>query len=89
VRSRGCLTNNPALGRRLMGMVDVVGYTAVMEQEGGDYAYVAQLVNAKGRRGGDRFDALGPFREMDLTEWFAEPLKTETEETTEEEAVPA
>jgi hypothetical protein len=79
-------TTNPALGRRLMGMVDVVGYTAVMEQEDGGYSYVAQLVNAKGRRGGDRFDSLGPFREMDLSEWFAEPLKTET---TEEEAVPA
>jgi hypothetical protein len=68
-------TTNPALGRRLMGMVDIVGYTAVMQQEeGGDYLYVAQLVNAKGRRGGDRFDTLGPFREMDLTEWFAAPM---------------
>jgi hypothetical protein len=76
-------TNNPALGRRLMGMVDIVGFTAVMEKEGEGYSYVAQLVNAKGRRGGDRFDALGPFREMDLTEWFAEPLTTTEEEAKE------
>jgi hypothetical protein len=83
-------TTNPALGRRLMGMVDVVGFTAVHEVEGEGFKYMAQLVNAKGRRGGDRFDSLGPFREMDLTEWFAEPL-TQTEEQTEEskEAVPA
>jgi hypothetical protein len=78
-------TNNPALGRRLMSMVDVIGFTAVLEQEGEGYKYVAQLVNAKGRRGGDRFDSLGPFREMNLQEWFAEPL-TKTEE---KEAVPA
>jgi hypothetical protein len=73
-------TNNPALGRRLMGMVDIVGFTAVLETEEEGFRYVAQLVNAKGRRGGDRFDSLGPFREMDLTEWFAEPLTRETEE---------
>jgi hypothetical protein len=80
-------TNNPALGRRLMGMVDIVGFTAVQEVEGEGFRYVAQLVNAKGRRGGDRFDVLGPFREMDLSEWFAEPLTRETEE--QKEAVPA
>jgi hypothetical protein len=79
-------TTNPALGRRLMGMVDIVGFTAVHEQEGEGFKYMAQLVNAKGRRGGDRFDSLGPFREMDLTEWFAEPLTRTTEEM---EAVPA
>jgi hypothetical protein len=84
-------TTNPALGRRLMSMVDIVGFTAVHEAEGVGYQYLAQLVNAKGRRGGDRFDALGPFREMNLTEWFAEPLPEPTEEPTEEpkEAVPA
>jgi hypothetical protein len=88
-------TTNPALGRRLMGMVDIVGFTAVYEEEGQGFKYMAQLVNAKGRRGGDRFDTLGPFREMDLTEWFAEPLTpaprrdvmAEARKT--EEAVPA
>jgi hypothetical protein len=64
-------TKNPSLGQKLMGMVDVIGYTAVVEREDGENAYVAQLVNAKGRRGGDRFDVLGNFREMDLTEWFS------------------
>lgn len=70
-------TNNPALGRKLMGMVDIVGFTAVVEQSDGTYDYVAQLVNAKGRRGGDRFDVLGPFRKTDLAEWFA--LVTQSE----------
>jgi hypothetical protein len=83
-------TNNPALGRRLMGMVDIVGFTAVHEEEGAGYQYMAQLVNAKGRRGGDRFDVLGPYRAMNLTEWFSEPLTRPTEEPTEEkEVVPA
>lgn len=82
-------TNNPALGRRLMGMVDIVGFTAVVEKEGGGYDYVAQLVNAKGRRGGDRFDSLGPYRTMNLTEWFSEPLTTEPASVPEEELAPA
>jgi len=67
----------------LMGMVDIVGYTGVIQKEGGDPEYVAQLVNAKGRRGGDRFDVLlGPgetTRPVDLTDWFA---TTATEERT-------
>lgn len=64
-------TTNPALGRKLMGMVDIVGFTAVMEKDDGGHDYVAQLVNAKGRRGGDRFNVLGAFRPLDLAEWFS------------------
>lgn len=64
-------TKNPSLGQKLMGMVDIIGYTAVIESETGAHEYVAQLVNAKGRRGGDRFDVLGDFRQMNLTEWFS------------------
>jgi hypothetical protein len=62
-------TTNPALGQKLMGMVDVVGYTGVVEQEGGTHQYVAQLVNGLGRRGGDRFNVLGDWRPLDLSEW--------------------
>jgi hypothetical protein len=63
-------TTNPALGRKLMSMVDVVGFTGVVEKEGGDSEYVAQLINGKGRRGGDRTDSLGKTRPIDLAEWF-------------------
>lgn len=62
-------TSNPALGSKIMGMVDVVGYTGVVEREDGSKDYVAQLVNSQGRRGGDRFDVLGDWRTLDLTEW--------------------
>jgi hypothetical protein len=66
---------NPSLGRKIMSMVDVIGFTARVEQADGDPLFMAQLVNAKGRRGGDRFDVLakkenGYSRRLDLTEWF-------------------
>lgn len=64
-------TKNPTLGRKLMSMVDIVGFTAVVEKDDGSHAYLAQLINAKGRRGGDRFDVLGDFAPLDLKEWFA------------------
>lgn len=64
-------TNNPALGAKLMAMVDVIGYCGVIEGEGdAPPRYVAQLVNGKGRRGGDRFGVLGPMRDIDLGEWI-------------------
>ena len=66
-------TTNPALGQKLMGMVDVVGYTGVIETANGK-EYVAQVINAQGRRGGDRFDVLDVgdgYRRLNLTEWFA------------------
>jgi hypothetical protein len=61
--------------RKIMSMVDVIGYTARIERADGDPLFVAQLVNAKGRRGGDRFDVLGTkengyCRPLDLSEWF-------------------
>jgi hypothetical protein len=82
-------TSKPTLGNKIAGMVDVIGYTALIhppkeegeEEEPKPYA-VAQLVEAKGRLGGDRFDCLGLYRQLDLTEWFelidnARPTKTE------------
>jgi hypothetical protein len=91
-------TTNTALGRKLMGMVDIVGYTAVVSEDGKDPVYVAQLVNGKGRRGGDRFNTLGGIAPLDLTAWFAQGPQTEPNpdegDTTDpgampEEAVPA
>lgn len=64
-------TTNPSLGQKLMGMVDVIGYTGVVVQEGGGKEYRAQLINDRGRRGGDRFAVLGDWRTLDLAEWFA------------------
>jgi hypothetical protein len=59
------------LGPKVGGMVDVIGYTAVHELEDDpDPHYAAQLISGKGRTGGDRFDVLGPFRDVNLSEWF-------------------
>ena len=62
-------TKNPAIGLNLLSEVDVIGYTGTVEQDDGPPKYVAQLINARGRRGGDRFDTLGVSRELNLTEW--------------------
>ena len=62
-------TSNPALGQKLMGMVDVIGYCGVQVDEG-EPRYMAQTLPGGGRRGGDRFNVLGAVREVDLTEWF-------------------
>lgn len=93
-------TTNPALGQKLMGMVDIVGFTGVLHAEGAPPQYVAQLINHKGRRGGDRFNSLGEMRQLDLTEWFSvmanvppleptEPDASVMETTKDKEAVPA
>lgn len=63
-------TNKTPLGSKLMQMVDVVGYCSILEQEDAPPKHVAQLVNARGRRGKDRFNVLGPWRELDLSEWI-------------------
>lgn len=64
-------TNNPALAEKLLAMVDVIGYTGVVEGEGDKPdRYMAQLVNANGRRGGDRFGVLGKAADLDLTAWI-------------------
>ena len=63
-------TTNPSLGSKLMGMVDIVGYTGVVEQKDGGKEYVAQLVSQQGRRGGDRFGALGDWHSLELGEWM-------------------
>jgi len=64
-------TTNPALGSKLMGMVDIVGYTGVVEQEDGERSYIAQLVTQQGRRGGDRFGGLlGDWAPVDISKWM-------------------
>lgn len=56
-------TTNPALGRKLMGMVDVIAHTAVIEQEGQDAFYGARVA--------DRFNVLERVQRLDLNQWFA------------------
>lgn len=64
-------TSNTNLGQKLMGMVDIIGYTqGVEDDETGEVGYYAQLMSGKGRRGGDRFDCLGTHRRLDLAEWM-------------------
>jgi hypothetical protein len=55
----------------LESMVDIVAYSGTIPVEGSDTPrYVAQLVPARGRSGGDRFAALGPYRDFDISEWL-------------------
>lgn len=75
-------TTNPALGSKIMGMVDVVAYTGVAETEDG-IRYMSQLLSTGGRRGGDRFGVLGAYRETNLAEWFS-IIAGETSTTTPE-----
>jgi hypothetical protein len=88
-RLPGTGTKNPALGVKLMGMVDVVGFTARLETAEGP-KYVAQLVDAKGRHGGDRFDlGLGEYAEINIAEWFGENPVKQDEKANETQEVAA
>lgn len=57
----------------LMGKMSIVSYCSAIpgERETDPIRYVGQLVQARGRRAKDDSGALGPWRELDLTEWFA------------------
>lgn len=52
---------------------DIVAYASIAPPAEGETEprYMAQLCNAKGRTGGDRFGVLGLFRPLDLSEWAA------------------
>jgi hypothetical protein len=64
-------TGGKKLPEKLVAAVDVVGYCAVIP-EGDDTPrrYVAQLVEANGRRAKDRSGSLGKLRDIDLSEWI-------------------
>jgi hypothetical protein len=66
----GTQAGSAVLGSKLLGMVDVIGYTGVKYQEGQDPEYVSQLIAFQGRQGGDRFNCLGPVRPTQLSEWI-------------------
>jgi len=63
-------SSNPSLGNKLMAMVDIIGYTGILQQEGQEPQYVSQLLSGGGRRGGDRFDTLGVMQPTDVGLWF-------------------
>ncbi len=61
------------LGRQLLGMVDVIGFTGLVINDEGKKEALAQLTSNKGRPGGDRFDVLAGetgMRRLDLSEWI-------------------
>jgi hypothetical protein len=64
-------TGGKKLPEKLVAAVDVVGYCAVIpEAEDAPRRYVAQLVEANGKRAKDRSGALGKVRDIDLSEWI-------------------
>lgn len=65
-------TNNPALAKKLMRPLDVVGYCGRMTVGEGDEQaeqFVAQVFKAGGRHAKDRTGVLGQFPELDLSAW--------------------
>lgn len=55
---------------KVLGEVDIISYIGPVQYDDG-VKYMGQLVEARGRRAGDRSNGLGTMREIDLTEWFA------------------
>lgn len=73
-------TSTPTLGAKLMAMVDIIGYTGVIETEDSGRVYAAQLTAGGGRRGGSRYDVLGDWQPLDISGWL-EQITTNIEET--------
>lgn len=70
-------SGSPVFAAKLLAMVDVIGYTGVAGDSDEPPKYMATLVNARGRRGGDRFGgALGTSRETNLSEWIETARKS-------------
>jgi AAA domain len=69
--TRRPLAGGNKLPEYVAGAVDVVGYCAAVEQQKGPPVYMAQLVQAKGRRAKDSTGVLGVTRKLDLGEWIA------------------
>lgn len=83
--TRRPLTGGKKLPEQVMAQVDVVGYTGVIPAgEDGPRRYVAQLVEAKGRRAKSRWvDTLGELRDLDLSEWIDAVRKAQPAKPTE------
>lgn len=76
----GQVTRRPATGgkklpEKLVAAVDIVGYCGVVpESEDSPRRWVAQLVEANGRRAKDRSGGLGKTRDIDLSVWIPEAV---------------
>lgn len=69
--TRRPMTGGKKLPEKLVAAVDVVGYCAVLpEAEGEPRRWVAQLVEANGKRAKDRSGGLGKVRDIDISEWL-------------------
>lgn len=69
--TRRPMTGGKKLPEKLVAAVDVVGYCAVLaESEGTPRRWVAQLVEANGKRAKDRSGGLGKVRDIDISEWL-------------------
>lgn len=79
-------TSNPALGTKLIEMMTIVGYCGRVAPQTADQKprYMATLVDAPGRRGKDRTDALGAARDLDISEWLAAANASATPTTPEQ-----
>lgn len=66
------VTGGKKLPEILMAMMSTVAYCAVVprQEDGTPARYMAQLVQAKGRRAKDRGGKLGESRPLDLNEWI-------------------
>lgn len=85
------LTGGTKLPEKFTAMMDLVAYTkALPETEEEPRRYVAQLVEAKGRRAKDSFGVLGAVEDLDLTDWIgriqASAVIAEQEAQAEDEA---
>lgn len=69
--TRRPMTGGKKLPEKLVAAVDVVGYCAVLpETDDAPRRWVAQLVEANGKRAKDRSGALGKVRDIDISEWL-------------------
>lgn len=69
------LTGGKKLPEKIVGMMSIVGYCMAVPPEPDKpeqkTRYVAQLVEARGRRAKDRSGGLGDSRDINLAEWFS------------------
>jgi hypothetical protein len=73
----GTKKGSPDLGAKLESMVDVIAWTSLVPKQDGTKEAWAQLIPAKGRNGGDRFDCLGDMRPLNIAEWLDAIEKSE------------
>jgi len=67
----GTRSNSVSVGQKIMGMVNIIGYTGLIVQEDGTKRWAAQLITGRGRQGGDRFAALDAVEDVDIQAWIA------------------